>query len=396
MRRILVTSIVAALCIYSIGARQRPNSAGGEVSGPVRSVRVERAELSKKAGKIEEGRRVPVSVLGYDRQGNLVESSINRPDGAQFKTYRARLEPESGRFEEAYYGPSGTLDTRFVNSYDPAANKAEIVEADSRGKTVARVVYRLDDLGRVAEEVRSDKDGHVSGRTAVAYDASGAKYEENSFDKHGQPRYRVVTTLSPRGQPVDEEYYRPDGSLVFRVHRTFDRQGNCDDEVYQSAAGGVHWRRDYEYDARGNWTKRRTFMQTMSHGLPEYEPVEATYRAIDYYGCESPIPTSESAGQRSRIRATRGLLSGGVVEQRAPFNPGRTVGTGVTGQIAVMMLIDETGRVAFAQCLSGFEKKLNDLAETVTGRWRYNPSLRGGLPVAVVSTTTITYKPDFR
>ncbi|HST21937.1 MAG TPA: energy transducer TonB [Blastocatellia bacterium] len=390
MKRLLFTSVFAFMFICPVAAQEPRSREIDEVVGPVQTVRLIKAGLSKKADKVEEGPRVVVSVSTYDQMRNLVESSINKPDGSVFKKYAARY-AASGNVEESYSNSKGSMEAKFVTSYDQAAKKAETIGYNSKGAAISKTVYAFDNTGRIAEEIRYDKSGRVNNKTVCTYDEG--KQERKFYDGESRIQYSAVTTLNPQGKPAEEKYYRPDGSVIVRVHRAYDNQGNCNDEVYDLGAGGLHWRYDYEYDSRGNWTKRRTFKQILNAGLPEYEPIEVMYRAINYVQSPDDNP---SELERSRIQATSGLLLGEAVERKPPFNPGRTVGTGVAGQIAALVMIDEQGSVLFTRWLSGFDKFLNDAAETVTNNWKYTPTLKGGRFVTVISTITFDYKPDFR
>ena len=397
MKILFFTSVFAFILVCPVAAQEPRSREADDVFGPVQSVRVVKAGMSKKSGKVEEGSRVVVSVSTYDQMRNLVESSINKPDGSVFKKYAARY-AASGNTEESYFNSKGAVDARFVTSYDQAAKKAETVGYNSKGAAVTKTVYTFDDTGRIAEEVRQDKSGRVNNRTVFTYDEAAGKQERKFYDGEGHIQYSAVTTLNAQGKPADEKYYKPDGSIIVRVHRAYDNQGNCNDEVYDLGAGGLHWRYDYEYDSRGNWTKRKTFKQVLNMGLPEYEPVEAMYRAITYFqpSDDSPAQTEPSDSQRNRVQATGGLLLGEAVERKQAYNPGRTVGTGVAGQIVAFVMIDEQGGVLFTRWLSGFDKSLNDAAETVTTYWKYNPTFKGGRVVSVINTITFDYKPDFR
>ncbi len=392
MKRLFFTSVFAFVFVCPVAAQEPRSRDMDEVVGPVQTVRIIKAGMSKKSGKVEEGSRVVVSVSTYDQQRNLVESSINKPDGTVFKKYAARY-AASGNVEESYFNSKGAMDAKFVTSNDLSAKKAETIGYNSKGAAVTKTVYTFDDKGRIAEEARYDKSGRVNNRTVFTYDESAGKQERKFYDGENRIQYSAATTLNPQGKPADEKYYRPDGSVIVRIHRAYDNQGNCNDEVYDLGAGGLHWRYDYEYDSRGNWTKRKTFKQVLSEGLPDYEQVEVTYRAITYVQSPDDNP---SESDRSRIQATGGLLLGEAVERKPPFNPGRTVGTGVAGQIAALVMIDEQGVVLFTRWLSGFDKFLNDAAETVTNNWKYTPTIKGGRLVSVINMITFDYKPDFR
>jgi hypothetical protein len=214
----------------------------------------------------------------------------------------------------------------------------------------------------------------------------------------GQAAYRTVTTLNAQGRPVDQRYYRTDGSVIVHTHRAYEERGNCIDEVIDTGAGGLHWRYGYEYDAHGNWTVRKSTRQILNNGLPEYEPVEAVYRGISYYDSDQrqPSATDASAFEQMRRNSAGSLLLGEATEQTPLYNPGRTVGTGVAGQIIMFVMTDEDGAVLQALPLAGFDQRLNDLAETVTRRWRFRPTLRAGRVTPAVRLLRFEYKPDFR
>lgn len=393
-RLVYILTVVAALAC-SAAAQEVRNLRLDDTVDAFRTVRVERAALSKKADKVEEGQRVQIAFSTYDERGNLVQSIISSRQGSPFVVYKAQYAADLSLVEEGYTGLSGPS-AKFVTTYDAAARKAETAGFDAKGRPLSRAVYAFDESGRIAEEAHYDKGGRLLERVVFTYQA-GTVEQTRAYDQ-GRMSYRIVTTPNAQGRPADEKYYRPDGSLIFQEHRSYDERGNCTDEVLYAASGGLHWRHGYEYDARGNWTARRTFRQTLNRGLPEYEPVEVIYRSITYYEAaeNGPAPARASEAERARVRATAGLLPGEVVEQTPLYNPGRTVSTGVTGQITVLMVIDEYGSVLSALALSGFDKLLNSLAETVTTRWRFNPTLKGGHVVPVVRARTFEYKPDFR
>src|SRR5437868_9417439 len=85
MKRLFFTFVLTALAVCPVIAQEARSRQEGEVVGPVQTVRVERAALSKKADKVVEGARVLLSAFTYDQRGNLIDSSLNRLDGALFK-----------------------------------------------------------------------------------------------------------------------------------------------------------------------------------------------------------------------------------------------------------------------------------------------------------------------
>jgi len=385
--------ILAALLGCTAKAQEAGLSQAGDLVGPVKTVRVDRAAVIKKSDKFEEGPRTQMAFSTYDQAGRLFQSLIGLRGGSTFKTYKAQYADDQNRVEEVYGGVAAP-DVKFVTLYDPANRKAEATEFDAKGKPAGRTAYAFDDSLRVIDEIRYDRKGQLLERTQFTY---GAGTVEQSHSQ-GQAAYRTVITLNAQGRPVDEKYYRPDGSLIVRTHRAYDERGNCIDELIDTGAGGLHWRYGYEYDARGNWTVRKTTRQTLNDGLPEYEPVEVVYRGISYYESDQRPPSSTDASEveRMRLRTTGSLLLGEAVAQTPLYNPGRTVGTGVAGQITMFVMTDDDGEVLQALPLSGFDQRLNDLAETATRRWRFRPTLMAGRVAPSVRLLRFEYKPDFR
>ena len=117
-----------------------------KLSARLRTVRIIKAGMSKKSGKVEEGSRAVVSVSTYDQMRDLVEASINKPDGSVFKKYAHNA--ASKKTGRVLLNSKGAVDVKLVTSYDQAAKKAETIGYNSKGAAVTKTVYTFDDTGR--------------------------------------------------------------------------------------------------------------------------------------------------------------------------------------------------------------------------------------------------------
>src|SRR5689334_7516735 len=126
-KRILHIGIMAAVLGCTAQAQEAGLSQAGDLFGPVKSVRVERAAMIKKSDKFEEGTRIQMAFSTYDQAGRLFQSLISMRGGSTFKIYKAQFADDQKRIEELYGGVAAP-DVKFVTLYDPPNRKAETTE----------------------------------------------------------------------------------------------------------------------------------------------------------------------------------------------------------------------------------------------------------------------------
>jgi periplasmic protein TonB len=99
-----------------------------------------------------------------------------------------------------------------------------------------------------------------------------------------------------------------------------------------------------------------------------------------------PAPTPRQGG--GTITLTSSVISSKVVEKPAPPYPQIAKTAGISGPVAVQILVDEQGRVVSAKATSG-NPLLQAAAVQAAYRARFTPTLLSGQPVKV--TGSITY-----
>jgi hypothetical protein len=127
------------------------------LSGPVKAMAVEKAQLSRQFGKFlgrfgakwVEGPHVRTSSRNYDAKGN--------------KTL------------ETWYNPDGSVNRRVQFTYDTNGNLAEAIRYKADGTLAGKVVYSYDSKSNKTEETTYKADGAVEKYSTYKYE----------FDAHG-------------------------------------------------------------------------------------------------------------------------------------------------------------------------------------------------------------------
>ena len=79
------------------------------------------------------------------------------------------------------------------------------------------------------------------------------------------------------------------------------------------------------------------------------------------------------------------MLHSTAINRVAPAYPQAAKAAGISGGVAVEVVIDEEGKVEKATAISGPEA-LRDAAVEAARQWRWNPTTLDGTPVKVVGT----------
>src|SRR5579863_914079 len=238
------------------------------LTGPVKTVQIEIAKVTSRAGVLQENYRIPWLSMTYDPRGDKIEENQLYSDShLNFKSVFA-FEAEGLPKEGAEYDHNGTLEFSWVYTVDAAKNRIEENRfyAEKKG-LFSRSTYLYDESGNLIEETRYHVDSTNDFKWTYRYDAAGNKVEETFF---------VVNTkgLSGAGKSVI------DSKTIFR----YDSKGSLIEETRFDPSGSVRSKKlyTYEFDQAGNWVKQIARELAASSGsLPE--PTEVTYRVITYY-----------------------------------------------------------------------------------------------------------------
>jgi len=259
-----------------------------KLSGAIRRVVVERAELRRANGKLVEMERTLVRKTNYDSEGRQREEVIYDPRGVVFRETRRFYDPTGDLQEVRTYTPDGLLICRQVYNQDPG--NRSIKEVAYEGNEITETVYSLDENGKVVGQTTLDSIAEMSIRLHMQYDANG-RLSEISTCVSDSKRLTIVPG-GPDGTSVilsDEMRHRikgvgpcSDGLLTSRTVLSRDDSGHLVEVAVYSGEGILVERYGHsrEYDAHGNWIK-----ETQTKWKPEsnrFEPVALTYRRILY------------------------------------------------------------------------------------------------------------------
>lgn len=304
-----VALLVVCLAVANAGASRKSYRELLGFLGPVHSVLWERAEYTEKFGEWIEGSRLKHRFHAFT------------PDGREL--------------EWAWYKDDGSLDFRYVYTYDDRGHISELVYTSAYSRNNRREVYQLDDTGRILRSNEYGDDGSLNAVVVYRYDDSSR--EETTYTPDGMLCVRVVRTYDDSGNEIDWALYNADGSLSSRRSSRCDSAGNVVEETWYGRGGMVERKLVYRYDERGrriettgykaydvldyrevyvsddmgnyteltcynasgsiqrkfaytyeydsysNWTKQVCFRWVTKFGKSYWEPQWVTYRTITYY-----------------------------------------------------------------------------------------------------------------
>jgi ketosteroid isomerase-like protein len=123
-----------------------------------------------------------------------------------------------------------------------------------------------------------------------------------------------LTSYDPKGKRIDSSYYLVSGdSQAGREEYAYDDRGNVHETTRRDDAGKILSKEvyTYEYDALGNWTKMVSSTVVYEGGRVTEQPVEITYRNINYYfdqaiaqivGSNPPSAEQRAGDDRASLR----------------------------------------------------------------------------------------------
>lgn len=143
-----------------------------DAQGPVRTIRVERAELAADTGEPREGPPRPV------------EEAVYRPDGRLAQRY--------------FFNDAGVIHRREIAHFDGTGRRIALITYDLRGTELFGRFFRPSAPGVEEEIVR--KAAAPMDRFIRRFDPAGRLASVENFDLSGQMQYRLVTAWDTRGR----------------------------------------------------------------------------------------------------------------------------------------------------------------------------------------------------
>lgn len=112
--------------------------------------------------------------------------------------------------------------------------------------------------------------------------------------------------------------------------------------------------------------------------------------AVITYTARSAEPPSHSCSLEQRRVVAGGVLQGRAISKPAPVYPPAAKAARVSGTVVVQIEVDESGRVAKAEAVSGPEM-LRDAAEDAALAASFTPTRLSGQPVRVSGVITYNF-----
>jgi YD repeat-containing protein len=307
--------------------------------GPVRTVRIDRAQFFIEAGKMVEGPRMLAETLVYDAAGRRIESADYLPGGAPDTKSTWKFDDAGREIERSYY-VHDSLVRRWVSTYDDKGRIRERTEYGPGGGSVGRLIYeysatgnqaRVTDYGssdvrkkwdetydaqrNLLERIEYDADGSSQSKYIYTYDAAGNRTSETHYYKsNGSPHISKSVYIFDENSRLKEEAVYQNGALSSRKVYQYDNRCNRIEAIEYSKKGEVEERATlaYEYAPDGNWTKAKVTLTATDPRRPA-RPGYVAYRTLTFLGDKAV---------ELRLAAKNGDLNGvkTVIEQGTDVN----------------------------------------------------------------------------
>jgi hypothetical protein len=257
-----------SLIICSVAEAQKKSHRELEgLKGPVRKITEEMVNLSEKQGKWIEAEKVSVTIMVFDRAGNLLEHISYSPN------------PNSGKLEQ--------LD-RSVYSYDAEGRRTKKEFSD-----VPRIL--LPGIAPIPKKEMPPPDvltpdGATLQTEVDKFDASGNRVETITYNGTAEGAMDKRETYNYNAQTRTQEKLTYDfrNQLIEKTINKFDEKGNLVESLsFDLMTKGMLDTKtrcsDYQFDAKGNWIK----MTAVSSDINQNDPAEVEKfvikRKITYY-----------------------------------------------------------------------------------------------------------------
>ncbi|HET8669549.1 MAG TPA: hypothetical protein VFM05_02675 [Candidatus Saccharimonadales bacterium] len=275
------TLLIFGYIIVSLGhpwqSQRKPDRELDGLLGPVKTVRIEIANLDEEGKPDKDGRWLSrlttYNRAGYKTEDETFYDSGKRSNGKFIYTY----DDKGNLVEEAKYLNGSVTKRAFIYNA-----QGQLIKEVRRGG-VFHADYTYDSEGRLTEIKGIYGENAVASRFVFTYDEKGQMIKRQRYgggldfeeimiyDSQGR-----ITSKANGSNPEDPDYQK--------VTYSYDTKGNLVEEVGYSNQGreGVNTYR-YDFDSTGNWI-RRTALREWDWLLGRRErKAEITYRTITYY-----------------------------------------------------------------------------------------------------------------
>jgi TonB family protein len=320
--------------------------------GPVRRVRTEIAKLSNQSGKMLEGKHTILEVVAYDIKGNKIENQYFPIAGAN-------------------------LTGKEVYKYDAKGNISEMTLVNDDGSLVSKELYKYEfdfagNWNRMTTSVAVIEAGRMSFEpTEITYRSIMYYLDENMM-KMAQP------TVEPSAKPGLVS--QPAANGVANAN-----SGMKSPTVETKTPVDLSPSKQKATLPTPTITSDRLKSDVTSHVLNARSDSSAQAPTVKL---DSEPPPPQPA-RKILKPVSGGVLNGIAISLPSPVYPDSARRLRMSGDVAVEVVVDETGKVISARSING-PAILRGVAVQAALQARFSPTKLSGQPVKV--TGTINYK----
>jgi hypothetical protein len=258
-----------------------------QVSGPVKTARLEAVKVADVNGQSVEGPRRLVELLTFDKKGKFSEQTVKNPDDSiKFKfAWKSTYNAEGRLTQREFYNANGVRTCRSIYDHDA---KALLIKATfyCPGKIINhQESFFYDSEGNKVRENYTNADGTVRSSTTFVYDG-GRLVQENYYSRDGSLSHRNVLVYDEQGNRTEIVAYDEKGGILFKFGMTYsaDSRGKPAELLTYSRRNTLVSKETYtyEFDSFGNWISRKIIREFFEKPDAKVE-VSVEYRTLTYY-----------------------------------------------------------------------------------------------------------------
>lgn len=253
--------IVSSAVAYGEVTQNGLHWIGGDVVGPVRSLREEEVQLRREGTDWIEGQPTKVLESTFDRDRTIWEVRHLKPLPV-VRSARCFVRGNDDRILQSFICDTERRsidETRWMYRYNSDGNLIEETAEKNSGQNTTVVilaVYEYDSTGQRVTSRLYDSEGKLSAIITFHLDREKARLTVHATTADGDVQAKEVHTLDSMGRATEVVSFDHEGKVLSRTRLSYDEQGKRIERVFAGQGGEVREIDKYEYDGQGNWTMK--------------------------------------------------------------------------------------------------------------------------------------------
>jgi len=276
----LATVLVVAVLICSAQQPIKRRFGAPTFYGPVRTVRIERAEITNQYSQLTEGPRTLLQTVTFNEDGTRKELIVYRSDRAISGRTIETFDPDGRLLETKSFRGNGDLGNWMASVYDQSKRLIEQITYRPDGSISHRTTFVYQDNKRIHKSVAYDQNGVIVGEVDGVLDLKTHRMQTITQNPAGVAQRETAFTDTSEGQVYQEQTNgNPTRHLLTRPLKT----GGAEIIDYDPD-GAVRTRQHVksEVDSYGNLIRQVNLVAKGDSG--DFQPVFVIYRTFEYYG----------------------------------------------------------------------------------------------------------------